>query len=355
MVFRWLFSSSSNKPAAQPTTEPTPEQPPAEQPEQTDQVYPAPEEPIPDPLPEPIPEPIPDPIPAEDAPPISTTTGPLKVPLNAIPAFMVEERPTLKLSNYDMNQSQYCSNVLALTHNAIRLEMADMWGDILPSLESRCQMQNETNLTQADADDIIQWWTGFARFALTASLVEDLIIKAAFNDVHVGYDKETKVIQKSFQKVQERNNVYLEMAIRKMESSVDDFERDVSFNGFIELGKAWEMLAAMLAEIYHQSENLVVSIDRWLRKPVEHKGLEKTAVKIFTSKKRWGQDDSKRGEMIIMLCRWLGTEELMREWMVRNMTKKELRSIDRWMDEYRDNRLAVIDRFHQKKAELIPE
>lgn len=274
---------------------------------------------------------------------------PLKVPLNAIPSFMVEDRPELKLSEYDMSRGQYAKNVLALTHNAVRLEMADMWGDILPSLQSRCEDGCEKPMTQADADDVRRWWSGFARFALTASLVDDMVCKKAMDDIYVGFDRELKVIEKVFQKVQEKNNVYLELAVRKMNTTVDEFEKEFSVKGFTALVKAWQSLASMLAEIYSESEGLVEAIDRYVRDPFQYKDLEKQAAKIFTNKKRWGDDDTKRGEMIVILCRWVGTEDLMREWMYRNLTKKELRSIDKWMDDYRDKRLAIIDRFHQKK------
>lgn len=274
---------------------------------------------------------------------------PLKVPLTAIPSFMVDDRPELKLSEYDMARGQYARNVLALAHNAVRLEMADMWGDILPSLQSRCEDAASTSLTQADADDIREWWSGFARFALTASLVEDMVNKKAFEDIHVGFDKDTKAMDKLYRKVCEKNNVYLELAVRKMDRAVGEFEKDYSAKGFRQLVNAWQALASMLAEIYSESEELIETIDRWIRNPFEYKDLEKQAAKIFTSKKRWGEDDNKRGEMIVILCRWVGTEELMREWMYRNLTKKELRCIDKWMDDYRDKRLAIIDRFHQKK------
>lgn len=263
---------------------------------------------------------------------------------------MVEDRPELRLSPYDLSRGMYAANVQALAHNAVRLEMADMWGDILPSLQSRCEEGVETGLAESDAKDVRDWWSGFARFALTASLVDDMVNKTAFEDVYVGFDKETKHIHKMYLKVQEKNNVHLEMAAKKMAKAVSAFEDDVSVPGFTGLVKAWQSLASMLADIYAESEALVKAIDRWVRNPFEYKDLEKQAARIFTNKKRWGDDDSKRGEMVVILCRWVGTEELMREWMFRNLTKKELRGIDKWMDDYRDRRLAIIDRFHQKKV-----
>eukprot|EP00178_Gracilaria_changii_P021064 TRINITY_DN624_c0_g2_i1.p4 TRINITY_DN624_c0_g2~~TRINITY_DN624_c0_g2_i1.p4 ORF type:complete len:340 (+),score=96.29 TRINITY_DN624_c0_g2_i1:4369-5388(+) len=275
---------------------------------------------------------------------------PLRVSLNAIAPALVEERPELKLSEYDMSRGQYAINVLALTHNAVRVEMADMWGDIIPGLQKRSQSNAALPLTQQDTDDVRKWWCGFARFALTASLVDDMVTKKAFADVYVGFDKETKLIDALFHKVQEKNNVYLEMAFKKMAKAVDNFESDVSENGCAQLVKAWQMLATMIGDVFTESERLVASIDRWVRNPFEYKELEKQAAKMFTNKKRWGDDDSKRGEMVIMLCRWLTEEELMREWMFRNLTKKELKCIDKWMNGYQDGRLVIIDRLYQKKA-----
>ncbi|CAN8066837.1 unnamed protein product [Agarophyton chilense] len=281
---------------------------------------------------------------------IEDLSRPLRVPLTSISAVLVEERPELKLTEYDMSRGQYASNVLALTHNAVRVEMADMWGDIMPSLEKRSQPNAPLPLTQQDADDLRKWWAGFARFALTASLVDDMVTKKAFADVYVGFDKETKLIDALFHKVQEKNNVYLEMAFKKMANAVENFELDISENGCAQLAKAWQMLATMIGDVFTESERLIDCIDRWIRNPFEYKDLEKQAAKIFTNKKRWGDDETKRGEMVIMLCRWLSEEELMREWMFRNLTKKELKCIDKWMNTYRDGRLVIIDRLFQKKA-----
>lgn len=329
MVFRWLFGSSEGREQPQP-------QPQARESQESEGDYANGEEAAP---------------PGESAQPeAQDLTSPLKVCLMAIPSFLVDDRPELKLSEYDMARGQFAKNVLALTHNAVRLEMADMWGDILPSLQSRCTEHATSVLKQSDADDVRDWWCGFARFALTASLVEDFVCKRAYDDIAIGFEKETKAIERCFQKVQEKNNVYLEMAIKKMAKAVEEFESDFSHKGFTKLVESWQLLASMLADIYAESEQLIAMIDRWVREPFEYKDLEKQAAKIFTSKKRWGENDGKRGEMIVILCRWVGTEELMREWMYRNLTKKELRSIDKWMDDYRDNRLAIIDRFHQKKA-----
>ena len=287
----------------------------------------------------------------QDLPAVPTDPStPIVVPLTAIPAFMLDERPEVTLSPYDMSRAQYPDNVLALVHNAARLEMADMWGDILPSLQSRCDASDEVTLSDSDARDMRDWWAGFARFALTVSLVDEFVCKKAFNDVYVGFDKDSKNIEKSYMKLLEKNTVYLEVAVRNMAKTVDEFEDDTTADGFAQLVTAWETLASRMADIYTETEALVASINRWMRDPIAYKDLEKHAVKIFTSKKRWGDDETKRGEMIVILCRWFGTEDLMREWMFRNLTKKELKSIDKWMDDYRAKRLAIIDRFHHKKV-----
>ncbi|KAI0559225.1 hypothetical protein FGB62_163g055 [Gracilaria domingensis] len=325
MVFRWLFSSSSASASATPSSRPS-----VEEAAVADEHALGPS----------------DSTPAA----IEDLSRPLCVSLNAIAPALVEEKPELKLREYDMSRGQYAINVLALTHNAVRVEMADMWGDIIPGLQKRSLPNAPLPLTQQDTDDLRKWWSGFARFALTASLVDDMVTKKAFADVYVGFDKETKQIDALFHKVQEKNNVYLEMAFKKMAKAVESFERDVSENGCAQLVKSWQMLATMIGDVYTESEQLIDLIDRWVRNPFEYKDLEKQAAKIFTSKKRWGDDDAKRGEMVIMLCRWFTAEELMREWMFRNLTKKELKCIEKWMNGYQDGRLAIIDRLYQKKA-----
>lgn len=322
MVFRWLFGGSTE---ATPATE--------ESPSSEDYVETAEGDTTTDGTPTPVVVPIPVP----------------EVPLTAIPSFMVDDRPELKLSAYSLKRSMFAANVLALTHNAVRLEMADMWGDILPSLQSRCE-STTAPLDGADAMDVRSWWAGFARFALTTSLVDDMVWGKAFGDVHVGFIRETQGIEKQYLRVVEKNNVYLEMAVKKMAKAVDGFETEPGGEGFTELVKAWSCLAGMLADIYAEGEALIVAIDKWIREPFEYKELEKAAARMFTCRKRWGEEDGKRGEMVVILCRWVGTEELMREWMCRNLSRRELRSIDRWMDDYRDKRLAIIDRFHQKKV-----
>ena len=268
-----------------------------------------------------------------------------KPPLNAIPDDIISDHPELKLKSYDMERSTYAQNVIAMPHNAVRLEIADMWGDILPSLQSRA----DAGFTREDSDDLAAWWAGFVRFALTTSLVDDYVIDKTYDDVYVGFDKETKQIERLYKKIKEKNNVYLEMAFRKMGKAVDKFSASMGTDGFESVVKSWHLLSSTLADIYSMVEELIDLIDRWCREPLEYKDLEKNVTKIYTNKKRWGENDSKRGEMIVVLTRWVNSEAIMREWMNRNLTKRELRGIDKWMDDYRANRLMLIDRFHQRK------
>lgn len=276
---------------------------------------------------------------------------PLKVPLIAIPDSLLEDHPDLKLSEYDMSRGQYARNVLALTHNAVRLEIADMFGDILPSLQSRCKNFSTQPLDRDEIDDLRDWWFGFARFALTASLVEDMVTRKVFGDVYVGFDRDLRVMDKLYKKIQEKNNVSLELAVRNMDKAVHNFTDNADPSALAQLGAAWKALASTFSSIFKDSEELVDMVDRWVRNPFEYNDLEREATKLFTSKRQWSEDESKRGEMVVILCRWVGTEDLMRDWMQRNLTKRELRLADKWMDDYRDRRLAIVDRFHQRKVQ----
>lgn len=269
------------------------------------------------------------------------------VPLTAIPDFVINEHPELKLTPYNFDRSTHCSNAIAMPHNAARLEMADMWSDILPSLRSR----PIEALTRDDGSDLTQWWGGFARFVLTTSLVDDHIVTCAYKDILEDFDKAALEIRRSRRKFEEKNAVTLEIVCRAMGRAVELFVEHMSASALDDLVLAWQQLSSVLTDIYALSEKILIDVDRWRREdPAEHKDLEKQIAKVYTNKKRWGADDTKRGEMIVVLTRWVGSEHLMREWMDRNLTKKELRSIDRWMDDYRANRLQLIDSFHQRRA-----
>lgn len=281
---------------------------------------------------------------SEDSSPPDAAVCP---PLSVIAQPVLDAHPELQLTKYNLTKPEYCSNVLALIHNAAKLEMADMCGDILPSLRGR----PTGRLTEEDADDLRKWWNGFARFICTTSLVEDMVLSTAFDDVYVGFRKETRAVEKLFQKTQEKNNVYLELAIKKMGRAVEEFSSDPSEHTVLAVAKAWNIMYSMLTDIYQSAEQMVNQIDRFGTDALEYKDLEKQAAKIYTKPKRWSErDEEKRGEMIIMLTRWMIDEGLMRNWMTRYLGKSDMRKSNRWMDDYRANRLVIIDRFHHKKV-----
>lgn len=269
------------------------------------------------------------------------------VPLNAIPDFVLNEHPELKLANYDLARGNMCSNAIAMPHNACRLEMSDMWSDILPSLQSR----PVESLTREDASDLAAWWGGFARFSLTTSLVDDLIMKRAYKDIIEDFDKDAQLIRRNRAKFAEKNSVTLEIVERAMGKAVESFSERPTADNLEQLIRAWQQLSITLCDIYNLVEETLNNIDRWRRDDVAtHRDLEKKLAAVYTNKKRWGACDTKRGELVIVLTRWVGSEHVMRNWMTRNLGKKEARCIDRWMDEYRGNRLQLIDSFHQRRA-----
>lgn len=269
------------------------------------------------------------------------------VPLTAIPDFILNDHPELKLAEYDLTRTHMCSNAIAMPHNACRLEMSDMWTDILPSLQSR----PIDALTREDAHDLQAWWGGFARFSLTSSLVDDYVMGRAFKDIIEDFDKDAQLIKRANRKFEEKNTVTLEIVCRAMGKAVELFCEHMTADHLEQLIVAWQNLSMTLSDIYTLVEKTLHDIDRWRRDEIaKHKDLEKKIAHVYTNKKRWGNDDSKRGEMVVVLTRWVGSEHLMREWMQRNLTKRELRCIDRWMDEYRGNRLQIIDSFHQRRA-----
>ncbi len=283
--------------------------------------------------------------PREDS--AAPSTDKSHVPLTAIPDFVLSEHPELKLAEYDLSRTNMCSNAIAMPHNACRLEMSDMWSDILPSLQSR----PIESLTREDAHDLQLWWGGFARFSLTSSLVDDLIMARAYKDIIEDFDKDAQLIKRANRKFEEKNTVTLEIVCRSMGKAVELFCEHMTQDHLEQLITAWQNLSMTLCDIYTLVEKTLHDVDRWRRDEVAtHRDLEKKIAHIYTNKKRWGNDDTKRGEMIVVLTRWVGSEHIMREWMQRNLSKRELRCIDRWMDEYRGNRLQLIDSFHQRRA-----
>jgi hypothetical protein len=160
-------------------------------------------------------------------------------------------------------------------------------------------------------------------------------------------------VERLFQKVQEKNNVYLELAVKKMAHAVEDLAADLQENAVIAVAKAWNVLYNMLTDIYTMSEDLVTQIDRFGTDPLEYKDLEKAAARIYAQRKRWSDhDEDKRGEMVVILTRWMADEAFMRNWMSRYLPRTDHARANKWMDEYRANRLVLVDRFHHKRLAL---
>ena len=197
-----------------------------------------------------------------------------------------------------------------------------------------------------------------------------MVIQKAFGDVYVGFRKETRSVQKLFERTQEKNNVYLEMAVRKMGRAVEalvsaycadgmpgkspaagaDKNNAARKKAMEAVSGAWGVLYAMLTDIYSMAEDMVAQIDRFGADPLEYKDLEKSVARIYTQKKRWTErDEAKRGELIVILTRWMTDEAFMRNWMATYLAKHDLRRANAWMDEYRSTRLALVDKFHTKK------
>ncbi len=272
------------------------------------------------------------------------------VPLDAIPDGVLELHPELKLTPYDPARANTCTHAAAFVHNAARLEMADMWADIIPSLSSRSPLID-------DATDLAKWWGGFARFILTTSMVDDLIMDKAYGDILEDFDKDATRIKSAMNRFREKNVVTLEIVCRAMGNAVELFVKQRDAETLARLTAAWRQLTLTLHDIYSLVEKTTRDIDTWRHHDIAiHKDLPKRLATVYTNKKRWGADDTKRGEMIVILTRWMGTEPLMRQWMNQYLSKRELAKADRWMDQYRANRLALVDAFHQRfSAQLQTE
>ena len=256
------------------------------------------------------------------------------VPLGVIPEQLLDNHPELALKEYNLVQPGVCSNVVAAPHNACRLEMADMWSDILPSLQS------QVIVTDQKLSDLRRWWSGFARFALTTSIVDDMIVNIAIGDIFEAFDKDATRLKEAVLKIADKNTVTLEFMLRLMNDAVEEFE------SMEKVVIAWERLSRTLCDIYKLVEETLDEINCWRRgEIVHHKDLERKVASVYTNKKRWGGDESKRGEMVIILTRWMGSEEMMRAWVKRNLGKKEVKCVDKWMSDYQSGRLLLLDSF----------
>ena len=258
------------------------------------------------------------------------------VPLSLIPQRVLDNHPELSFKEYNLALPGVCSNVIAAPHNACRLEMADMWNGILPSLQSQDTMTEET------LSDLRRWWSGFVRFALTTSIVDEMIVNIAIGDIFEDFDKDATRLKEAVLKITDKNAVTLEYVLRMMDDAVEEFESVEK----IEI--AWEKLSKTLCGIYKLVEETLDGIDAWRRGEImHHRDLERKVANKYTSKKRWGGDEAKRGELVVVLTRWMGSEETMRTWMKKNLGKKELKCVEKWMDDYQSGRLHLLNSFER--------
>lgn len=265
----------------------------------------------------------------------AATSTPEECTSIGIPEEILSKYPSLKLQPYNPGVRGVASNAIVVPHNACRMEIADMYGDILPSI---------ARFDDRDMGELSRWWNGFARFALTTSMVDDLVVTACLGDIIEDFDKDATMISKNVRKFREKNSVTLEMAARGMSKALE--VRDTEPEDIVAV---WDTLVRVLTDIYTLVEKILRDIDLWRRDEIAvHKDLEKKITGVYTDKKRWGSADAKRGELIVILTRSFGNEPQMRTWMKDNLSKKELNAADRWMDNYRENRLAIVDNFHKR-------
>lgn len=264
------------------------------------------------------------------------------VSLESIASPVCRKHPELQLTKYDMQRGDVCSNAVAVPHNACRLEMAEMWTDILPSLTKQWM------LSEDDARDLNRWWMGFARFALTTSMVDDLLMEIALKDIVEDYDKEARALKFAYRRFQDKNHVTSERATRAMNAAVDDLCKTQSEEALACVVDAWKELAATLSDIYDHVERFLKDVDKWRREEFAvHPGLERRIVELYTDRKRFNGDVSKCGEMIVILTRWLDDETVMRQWMERNLHSRDYKLVDKWLDSYFSNRLQLVIHFHR--------
>lgn len=260
-----------------------------------------------------------------------------------IPSPVVRRFPKLKLSEYDLKKVDVCSNIIAMPHNAVRLEISEMWSDILSSLRSR----EDDSFTEQDGPDLQEWWSGFARFALTTSMVDEMVVEAASGDVILDFDKDAREIARLMRRFKDMNRVSPELACRAMGESVEKFMSKPCVKNVKRVVDSWRYVSTTLTGIYEMVEDMLGRITIWRRgDEAVHKGLEERVAGVYLDRGRWGNDDAKCGEMIIVLTRWMGDEDKMRCWLERTLKGSNKRSIERWLNAYCDTRLKLVGNFH---------
>lgn len=262
------------------------------------------------------------------------------MPHVTIPDKALDAHPALKLRDYDRAQPDVSSNAISMVHNACRLEMSDMWYFIMPYLDGRVG-----NWTESESERLLEWWTGFARFALTTSMAEDMLMEISHEDILKDHDAKAREIGATVVKLKDRNGHTLVRAARVMDAEVGAFNKTRTEETFLRVKSAWKMVSSILCDTYTLVESTLDAIDSWRQDQFEvHKGLEKKIMAMYTNKKRWS-DDKKRGEMAILLTRWTASEDAARDWYKRTLGSRDLRMVDKWFEEFNANRQSIVDAF----------
>jgi len=213
-----------------------------------------------------------------------------------MPTAVVEKHPELALAEYIPARTGVCSNVVAMAHNACRLEMADMICDILPTLKES---------PDSKADEFAQWWSGFARFAMTGSMVDELILNTSMKDIIEDFDKDAMNIKKD---VDRFHKCSYERVFRAADKAVQDLKKEPnSMDALEQVEVTWTILFKSVVKGFMFVEDILQRIDKWRRDElVEHKGLEKKIADIYIDKKKWRGDEAKRDiYLICVLCIWM--------------------------------------------------
>lgn len=257
-----------------------------------------------------------------------------------MPDTVVEKHPELAMAAYDPLRVGVCSNAVAMAHNACRLEMADMMCDILPTLKEA---------PGENVEEFAQWWGGFARFAMAGDMVDAMLLETSYKDVLEDFDRDARTIKDDVARFKKCS---LERVFRAADKAVQDYRKNPnSMHALEQVEVTWTVLYKTITKGFSFVEDILKRIDAWRRDEIaEHKGLEKKIAEIYIDKKKWKGDEAKRGESLVLLTRWLGTEDTMREWMKNNLSSKDFKASGKWMDDYLKNRSKILDGFYRVRA-----
>lgn len=268
---------------------------------------------------------------------------PDSVPQTVLPDDIIAYHPELQLAAYELRKPDVVSNVATLPHNAVRMEICDFYADILPCLH----LENEISLESCSL--LSTWWCGFARFVLTTSLVDEFIMKTAYSGILEDFDKDAVSVKNSMRKFREKNVVTLETVMRAMGQAIEELCQQRDIRSLTLVVKSWRALTTTLCDMYALVEKTCHDIDSWHREElIKYPRFESKVAEFYTSRKRWGKDEVKRGERVVMLTRWMGREDLIRAWMGASLTKRDIKKVNTWLQQYQTNRLQIVDHFHDK-------